>query len=186
MGVHHKWQSKITANLSFSPHHVQANHLTCVTQLFYITHMSGSEELSNFSKVIELESSKGRELSKLMPAMQTRSPSRRGLLWMSCGTWERVLCWVKCCSVAKLCPTLWNSMNCSSPGFPVLHYLPQFAQTHLLKLIVHWDSDATQPSHHLLPPFPPALNLSQHQGLFQWVSSFHEVAKVLQLQLQHQ
>ena len=89
-------------------------------------------------------------------------------------------------SVGKLCPTLCNSMNCSSPGFPVPHYLPQFAQTHLLKLIAHWDSDATQPSHHLLPPFPPALNLTQHQGLFQWVSSFHQVAKVLQLQLQHQ
>ena len=167
MGVHHKWQSKITANISFSPHHVQANHLTCVTQLFYITHMSGSEELSNFSKVIELESSKGRELSKLMPAMQTRSPSRRGLLWMSCGTWERVLCWVKCCSVAKLCLTLCDPLQCSLLGFSVHHYLPEFAQAH-----AHWIIYAIQPSHHLLPPFPPALSLSQHQGLFQWIFSW--------------
>ena len=57
------------------------------------------------------------------------------------------------------CPTLCNPMNCSTPGFPVLHYLPQFAQTH-----VHWVGDATQPSHPLLFPSPYASNLSQHQG----------------------
>ena len=57
-------------------------------------------------------------------------------------------------------------MDCSTPGFPVLHHLLEFAQTH-----VHWVSDAIQPSHPLLPPSPPALNLSQHQGLFQWVDS---------------
>ena len=68
-----------------------------------------------------------------------------------------------CCSVAKSCPTLW-SMNCSTPGFPVLHNLPEFAQTH-----VHWLSDALQPSHPLLSPSPPAFHLSHHQGLFQWV-----------------
>ena len=58
-------------------------------------------------------------------------------------------------------------MDYSTPGFPVLHYLLEFAQTH-----VHWVSDDIQPSHPLLPTSPPALNLSQHQGLFQWVSSF--------------
>ena len=68
------------------------------------------------------------------------------------------------CLVAKSCLTLCNSMDFSTPGFPVLHYLPEFAQTH-----VHWVRDAIQPSHPLLPPSPPALNLSQHQGLFQWV-----------------
>ena len=55
-------------------------------------------------------------------------------------------------------------MDCSTPGFPVLHYLLEFAQTH-----VHWVGDAIQPSHPLSPSSPPALNLSQHQGLFQWI-----------------
>ena len=66
-------------------------------------------------------------------------------------------------------------MDCSTLGFPVLHYLPEFAQTH-----VHWVGDGIQPSHSLLSPSPPAFNLSQHQGLFQWVSSLHQVAKVLE------
>ena len=66
-------------------------------------------------------------------------------------------------------------------GFPVLHHLLEFAQTH-----VHWVGDAIQPSHPLLLPSPPALNLSQHQSLFQWVSSLHQVAKGLEFQLQHQ
>ena len=69
------------------------------------------------------------------------------------------------CSVAKLCPTLCDPMNCSIPGFLVLHYLPEFAQTH-----VHWVSDAIQPSHPLLSLPPLAFNLFQHQGLYQWVS----------------
>ena len=86
-----------------------------------------------------------------------------------------------CCSVTKLCPSLCNPMDCSTPGFPVLHYLPEFAQIH-----VHWVSDASQLSHPLLPPCLPALNLSQHQGLFQWVGSSNQVAKVWELQLQHQ
>ena len=86
-----------------------------------------------------------------------------------------------CCLVDKLCLTLCDSVDCSSPGFPVLHCLPEFAQTD-----VHWVSDAIQPSHPPSPPSPPALNLSQHQGLFQWVDSSHLVAKVSGLQLQHQ
>ena len=85
-----------------------------------------------------------------------------------------------CCSVVKLCPTLCDPMNCNTPGFPVLHYLPEFAQTH-----VHWVSDALQSSRPLPPVCPLAFNLSQDQGLFQWVSSLHQVAKVLQLQFQH-
>ena len=72
-------------------------------------------------------------------------------------------------------------MDCSTAGLPVHHHLPQLAQTH-----VHWVGDAIQPSCPLSPPSPPALNLSQHQGLFQWVSSLHQVANVLELQLQHQ
>ena len=78
--------------------------------------------------------------------------------------------------VAKWCLTLCDPMDCSTPGFPVLHYFPEFAQTH-----IHWISDAIQPSH----PSPPAFNLSQHQGLFQCCSS-QQVAKVLEFQLQHQ
>ena len=70
-----------------------------------------------------------------------------------------------CCSVAKSWPTLCDPMDCSMPGIPVLHYLLEFAQTP-----VHWVSYAIQPSHPLLPPFPPALNLFQYQSLFQWVS----------------
>ena len=81
-----------------------------------------------------------------------------------------------CSSVAKLCPTLCNPMDCSTPGFSVLHHLPELAQTH-----VHWVSDAIQLSHPQLPPSHPALSLSQHQGLFQWVSSSHQVDKGLEL-----
>ena len=84
-------------------------------------------------------------------------------------------------SVAQSRPTLCNPMNCSMPGLPVHHQLPEFTQTH-----VHRVGDAIQPSHPLLLPSPPAPNPSQHQGLFQWVSSSHEVAEVLEFQLQHQ
>ena len=84
-------------------------------------------------------------------------------------------------SVAQSCPTLWDPMACSTPGLPVHHQLPEFTQTR-----IHWVSDAIQPSHPLSPPSPPAFNLSQHQGLFKWVSSLHQVAKVLEFQLQHQ
>ena len=66
-----------------------------------------------------------------------------------------------------------------TPGFPVLHYLPEFAQIH-----VHWVGDAIQPSDPLSSPSPPAVDLSQHQDLSQWISSLHQVAKVLELQLQ--
>ena len=71
-------------------------------------------------------------------------------------------------SVAQSCPTLCHPMDCSMPGLPVHHQLPEFTQTH-----VHWVSDAIQPSHPLSSPTPPALNLFQHQGLFKWVSSSH-------------
>ena len=84
-------------------------------------------------------------------------------------------------SVTQLCPTLCNTMDCSTPGFPVHHQLPELAQTH-----VNWVGDAIQPSHPLSSPSPPAFNLSHHQGLFKWVSSLHQVAKVLEFQLQHQ
>ena len=81
-------------------------------------------------------------------------------------------------SIAQSCPTLCNPMNSSMPGLPVHHQLPEFTQTH-----VHWVSDAIQPSQPLSSPSPPAPNPSQHQDLFQWVNSSHEVAKVLEFQL---
>ena len=84
-------------------------------------------------------------------------------------------------SVAQSCSTLCDPANCSTPGLPVHHRLPESTQTH-----VHWVGDAIQPSHSLLSPSLPALNLSQQQGFFQWVSSSHQVAKVLEFQLQHQ
>ena len=83
--------------------------------------------------------------------------------------------------VTQSCPTLCNPMNHSTPGLPLYHQVPAFTQTH-----VHWVGDAIQPFHPLSSPSPPALNLSQHQGLFKWVSSSHQVAKVLEFQLQHQ
>ena len=90
------------------------------------------------------------------------------------------LCNIQFSSVAQSCPTLCNPMNCSMPGLPVHHQLLKSTQTH-----VHWVSDAIQASHPLSSPSPPAPNPSQHQGRFQWVNSLHEVAKVLEFQLQH-
>ena len=84
-------------------------------------------------------------------------------------------------SVAQLCLTLCDPMNCSTPGLPVHHQLLAFTQAH-----VHRVDDAIQPSHLLLSPSPPAPNPSQHQGLFQWVNSSNQVAKVLEFQFQHQ
>ena len=92
-----------------------------------------------------------------------------------------ILLQVQFSSVAHLCPTLWNPMNWSTPGLPVQHQLLEFIQTH-----VHRVGDAIQSSHPLSSPSPPAPNPSQHRGLFQWVNSLHEVAKVLEFQLQHQ
>ena len=97
----------------------------------------------------------------------------------------RILSWALCATpfswVIQLCPTLCDPMNCSTPGLPVHHQLPEFTQTH-----VHRAGDAIQPSHPLSSPSPPAPNPSQHQGLFQWVNSLHGVAKGLEFQLQHQ
>ena len=75
---------------------------------------------------------------------------------------------------------LCDPMDCTTPSLPVHHQLPEFAQTH-----VHWVDDTIQPSHLLSSPSPPAFNLCQHQGLFQSVSSSHQVSKVLEFQLQH-
>ena len=118
------------------------------------------------------------------------SPTRISGSWMSVSILKRELSdvsqnplqgfLVQFSSVAQSCPTLYDPMDCSTPGFPVHHQLREFTQIH-----AHWVSDAIQPFHPLLSP-RPAFNLSQHQGLFKWVSSSHEVAKGLEFQLQYQ
>ena len=107
-----------------------------------------------------------------------RSPGQEDPLEKGMATHSSIL---QFSSVPQLCPTLCNLMDCSIPGFPVHHQFPELTQIH-----VHWVSDAIQTSYPLLSPSPPAFNLSQHQGLFNWVSSWHQVAKVLEFQLQHQ
>ena len=92
--------------------------------------------------------------------------------------WQFVL---QVSSVTQSCLTLCDPMNFSTPSLPVHHQLPECTQAH-----VHWVGDAIQSSHPLLSPSPPAPNPSQHQSLFQWVNSSHQVAKVLEFQLQHQ
>ena len=87
-------------------------------------------------------------------------------------------CW---CSVTQSCLTLCYPMDCSKPGFPVHHQPLELPQAHVCQA-----SDVIQPSHPLSSPSLPAFNLSQHQGLFKWVSSSHQVAKILEFQLQHQ
>ena len=89
--------------------------------------------------------------------------------------------WNQLLLVTQSCLTLCDLMDCSTPGLPVHHQLMEFIQTH-----AHWVSCAIQPSHPLSSPSPPAFNLFQHQGLLQWVSSLHQVAKVLEFQFQHQ
>ena len=95
----------------------------------------------------------------------TKSPRSLYLICMLRGQ-------VQFSSVAQSCLTLCDPMDCSTPGLPVHHQLPEFTQ-----IRVHWVDDVIQPSHPLPPPSPPAFNLSQHQGLFQWVTSLHQAAK---------
>ena len=90
---------------------------------------------------------------------------------------SREICWIS--PVAQSCPTICNPMDCGMPGFPVHHQLPELAHAHF-----HQVGDAIQPSYPLSSPSPPAFNVSQHQGLFQWVGSSNQVAKVLELQHQ--
>ena len=117
-----------------------------------------------------------------------------GNLWLTCSSHSRPYVlrksrfgmgfrasWIVTSVQLLICVWLCDPVDCSMPGFPVHHQLPELAQTH-----IHRVSDTIQPSHLLLSP-SPALNLFQHQGFFfQWVSSSHQVAKVLEIQLQHQ
>ena len=120
-----------------------------------------------------------------LPFLETyyfsRQTDRQAELWDSLCVLTFILSHSCCCPVTQLCLTLCGPVDCSTPGLPVLYHLPELTQIH-----VHWFGDAIQPSHPLSSPSPPALNLSQHQGLFQWVGSPHQMAKVLEFQLQHQ
>ena len=134
---------------------------------------------------------KERILEWIAISFSGRSSWARSLTWVSCIAgkfftgWARredlpTIYWfqfssVQFSSVSQSCLTLCDPMHCSTLGFPVHHQLPELVQTH-----VHWVSDGIQPSHPLSCPSPPAFNLSQHQGLFQRVSSSHQVAKVLE------
>ena len=106
-------------------------------------------------------------------------------LWGGCSPIEEIQapsisgCLSQLSSVLQSCPTLWDPLDCSTPGLPVHHQLPELTQTH-----VHGVRDAIQPSHPL-SSLSPAFNLSQHQHRFKWVCSWHQVAKVLEFQLQH-
>ena len=125
----------------------------------------------------------------LAPLQKAQSPPRaaglgaRRLLYLNLGltpiAFSKPLSSVQFSSVTKSCLTLCDPMNRSTPGLPVHFQLPEFTQTH-----VHRVGDAIQPSHPLSSPSPPAPNPSQHQSLFQWVNSLHEVVKVLEFQLQ--
>ena len=101
------------------------------------------------------------------------------IYWLHCWAYEILV--PQFSSVTQLCLSLCNPTDCSTPSLPVHHQLLESTQTH-----VHYVGDAIQPSHPLSSPSPPAFNLSQHQGLFKWVDSLHQVAKVLEFQLQHQ
>ena len=115
------------------------------------------------------------------PGIKPRSPALQAdslptELWGKPYEWDSV----QSSSIAQLCQTLCEPMDCSMPGLPVHCQLPEFMQIH-----VHWVSDGIQPSHPLSSPSPPAFDLSQHQGLFKWVNSSLQVAQVLEFQLQH-
>ena len=124
----------------------------------------------------------GREYVYFYLVFQTVACSPYPKMYTSAlGFWFCFLVSVEFSSVAQSCLTLCDPMNCSTPGLRVHHQLPESTQTH-----VHWVRDVIQPYHPLSSPSPPAFSLSQHQGLIKWVSSSHQVAKVLEFQLQHQ
>jgi len=110
----------------------------------------------------------------LSDKQKTRDSWKESLSFINTRQLSTILSSAQFSSVAQLCLTL-RPHESHHPGLPVHHQLPEITQTH-----VHWVGDAIQPSHPLSSPSPPALNLSQHQGLFQWVSSSHQVAKVLE------
>ena len=121
----------------------------------------------------------GKEVKlSLFAVLYTENPLRFSQKTSGTNQWIWWVC--SCCSVTEWCPTLdCNPTDHSTPGFPVLHYLPEFAQTHATESM-----NAIQPFHPLSPVSPFAFNLSQHEGIFQWDSSSHQVAKILEHQHQ--
>ena len=113
--------------------------------------------------------------------MSLMSPALAVRFFTTGATWEARLSLLSSVQSLSRVRLFCDPMNCSTPGLPVHHQLSEFTQTH-----VHRVGDAIQPSHPLSSPSPPAPNPSQHQGLFHWVNSLHEVAKVLEFQPQHQ
>ena len=123
----------------------------------------------------------GKNLEWVAISFSRGSSWPRDWTWVSCiGRWN-LYHWDTFSLVTQFGLTLCDPMDCSTPGFPIHHQLLELAQTH-----VHWVGDAIQPSCSLSSPSPPAFSLFQHQGLFQFVSSSHQVTKVLELPLQHQ
>ena len=139
-------------------------------QLFCLISLSVST-LSKSYQAIWISFLKRRKLFKNLWVFLTTFDSKLTLIFYS----------AQFSSVTQSCPTLCNPVNHSTPGLPVHHLLLESTQ-----IYVHCVGDVIQPSHPLLSPSPPALNLSQHQGLFKWVRSSHQVAKVLEFQLPHQ
>ena len=132
--------------------------------------MGGWEEL--ITEITWWSSLQGERMEGWPPQWQSSGQGRGG----EKGSW--VLC---CCLVTQSCPPLCDPKDYSAPGLPVHNQLLESTHTH-----VHWVGDAIQPSHPLPSPSPFAFHLSQHQGLLQWADSSHQVAKALELQLQHQ
>ena len=140
--------------------------------MFYPVFTSQSFSASGSSPMSRLFTSGGQNIGALASVLPMNIQG-----WFPLGLTDLILF----SSVAQSCPTLCDPMNRSMPGLTVHHQLPESTQTH-----VHWVGDAIQPSHRLSSPSPPALNLSQHQGLFKWISSSRQVARVLEFQLQHE
>jgi len=155
--------------------------LDAMMLVFWMLSFKPAFSLSSFTFIKRLLN------SSLLSATRVVSSAYLRLLIFLWQSWFQLLlhpaqhftwCTVQFSSVSQSCPTLCDPMNCSTPGLPIHHQLPEFTQTH-----IHWVGDAIQPSHPLSSPSPPAPNPSQHQSLFQWVNSLHEVAKVLEFQL---
>ena len=161
--------------------------LSSLNVSFTLSHMWATNKLGGYVDLVCLWRTRHRP-GKCLSAGGGRSRSRIHVFWIHSRRWIQIMeiihisskkknfAVLQFSSATQSCPTLCDPMNCSTPGLCVHHQLPESTQTH-----VHWVSDAIQPSHP-----PPDISLSQHQGIFQWVSSSHLVAKVLELQLQDQ
>ena len=163
--------------------------LSSLNVSFTLSHMWATNKLGGYVDLVCLWWTRHRP-GKCLSAGGGRSRSRIHVFWIHSRRWIQIMeiihisskkknfAVLQFSSAAHSCPTLCDPMNCSTPGLPVHHQLPESTQTY-----AHWVGDAIQPSHPLSSPSPPAPNPSQHQSLFQWVNSLHEVAKVLELQL---